>query len=66
MNFKARVEAVGWKQAVGEHGWLLRFADIGLGLIDRTTLRFTRFTAARPRRSEAEPNRNTVTHVTGL
>jgi hypothetical protein len=50
----------------GEHGWLVRFADIGLGLIDRTTLRFTRFTAARPRRSEAEPNRNTVTHVTGL
>ena len=51
---------------VGEHGWLVRFANIDLGLIDQTTWRFTRFTAARPCRREAKPNQNTVTHVTGL
>jgi transposase InsO family protein len=50
---------------VGEHGWLVRFADIDLGLIDQTNLRFTRFTAARPCRRESKPNKNTVTHVTG-
>ena len=50
---------------VGEHGWLVRFADIDLGLIDQTNLRFTRFTAARPCRREAKTNKNTVTHVTG-
>ncbi len=58
-------ETVGLVEA-SEHGWLVRFADIELGLIDRSTLRFTRFTAARPCRREAELIRNTVTHVTGL
>ncbi len=31
----------------------------------QTNLRFARFTAARPGRREAKPNKNTVTHVTG-
>ncbi len=52
-------ETVGLAEA-GEQGWLDRFTDIELGLNDRTTLRFTRFTAARPCRGEADPNRNTV------
>lgn len=58
-------ETVGLAEA-GVAGWLLRFADIDLGIIDPTTLRFTRFSAARPGRREAEPKPNTVTHVTGL
>ena len=51
---------------VGEHGWLVRFADIDLGLIDQTTWRFTRFTASRPARRDVKLNQNTVTHVSGL
>lgn len=45
-------EMVGLAEA-GRHGWIVRFADIDLGLIDQKTLQFTRFTAARPCRHEA-------------
>ena len=41
--------------------WIVRFADIDLGIIDRRT----RFCAARPGRAEAKQTTNTVTHVTG-
>jgi len=48
--------------------WIVRFADIDLGLIDRKTKRLRRFTAARPGRCEAPPEQTgkTVTHVPGL
>ncbi len=50
-----------------DHGdWILRFADIDLGVIDRKTKKLHRFTAARPGRGEAAHNQNTVTHVSGL
>jgi len=50
--------------------WLVRFADIDLGVIDRSTRRLRCFTAARPGRREApqaeEQTGKTVTHVAGL
>jgi putative transposase len=48
--------------------WIVRFADIDLGLIDRHTKRLRRFTAPRPGRREApaEQTGKTVTHVPGL
>ena len=48
--------------------WIVRFADIDLGLIDRHTKRLRRFTAPRPGRREAPPEQTgkTVTHVPGL
>jgi putative transposase len=48
--------------------WIVRFADIDLGLIDRNTKRLRRFTAPRPGRREAprEQTGKTVTHVPGL
>ena len=52
--------------------WLVRFADIDLGIIDRRTKRLNRFGAARPPRgpgrteASREPNRNTVNDVSGL
>ena len=49
-----------------DHGdWIVRFADIDLGVIDRTTNKLHRFSAARPGRAEAVHNQKTVTHVTG-
>jgi hypothetical protein len=47
--------------------WLVRFADLHLGLIDRTTNRLRRFMPARPPRHEARPEQTgeTVTHVSG-
>jgi putative transposase len=45
--------------------WLVRYADIDLGLIDRRTKKLRRFLAPRPGRKEAERNRKTVTHVSG-
>ena len=35
--------------------WLVRFADIDLGIIDRRTKKLRRFTAARPSRHRATP-----------
>jgi hypothetical protein len=45
--------------------WLVRYADIELGLIDRKAKKLRRFLAPRPGRKKAEQNRKTVTHVAG-
>ena len=45
--------------------WIVRFADIDLGIIDRRTKKLHGFRAARPGRAEAKQTTNTVTHVTG-
>ena len=45
--------------------WIVRFADIDLGIIDRRTKKLHGFGAARPGRAEAKQTTNTVTHVTG-
>ena len=48
--------------------WIVRFADIDLGIIDRITKKFRRFMAGRPARHEAKPEQTeeTVRHVSGL
>ena len=48
--------------------WIVRFADIDLGLIDRRTKKLRRFQAGRPARLEAQPEQTgeTVRHVAGL
>ena len=45
--------------------WIVRFADIDLGIIDRRTKKLHGFRAARPGRAEAKQTTNAVTHVTG-
>ena len=45
--------------------WIVRFADIDLGIIDRRTKKLHGFRAARPGRAKAKQTTNTVTHVTG-
>ena len=45
--------------------WLVRYADIELGLIDRRTRKLRRFLAPRPGRKETEQNRKPVNHVSG-
>jgi transposase InsO family protein len=47
--------------------WIVRFADIDLGTIDRKTKKLRRFTAPRPGRRKAarEQTEKTVTHVSG-
>ena len=45
--------------------WIVRFADIDLGIIDRRTKKLHGFGAARPGRAKARQTTNTVTHVTG-
>jgi transposase InsO family protein len=46
--------------------WIVRFADIDLGTIDRSSKKLRRFTAPRPgRRKAAEQIEKTVTHVPG-
>ncbi len=45
--------------------WILRVADIDLGIIDRRTRKLRGFRAARPGRAEAKQTMNTVTHGTG-
>jgi putative transposase len=48
------------------HGdWVVRFADIDLGLIDRRTKKLRRFGTPRPGRPKAEQTEKTVTHVSG-
>jgi hypothetical protein len=51
---------------VDDDRWLVRFADLDIGLIDATTKNFRRFTAARPGRREPKTNRDSVNHVPGL
>ena len=59
-------EPVGIAETI-EGDWLVRFADVELGLIDRRTSKLRRFTAGRPARHEAKPEQTgeTVTHVSG-
>jgi transposase InsO family protein len=45
--------------------WIVRYANIDLGVIDKKTSNFRRFSAARPGRPEAKHKQNTVTHVSG-
>ena len=47
--------------------WIVRFADIDLGLIDRKTGKLRRFMAGRPARHKAHPEQTeeTVNHVSG-
>jgi len=45
--------------------WIVRFADIDLGIIDRRSKRLRRFTAPRPGRRKAEQTEKSVTHVSG-
>ena len=58
-------ETVGVAETAGGD-WLVRFADLELGIIDRRTSKLHRFRAARPGRTEATQDRNTVTHLSGL
>ena len=58
-------ETVGIAETESGH-WIVRFADIDLGIIDQKTKKLHRFRAARPGRSKAKQTINTVTHVTGL
>ena len=58
-------ETVGVAETAGGE-WLVRFADLELGIIDRRSKKLHRFRAARPGRPEATQDRNTVTHVSGL
>jgi transposase InsO family protein len=49
-----------------EHGdWIVRFADIDLGVINRQAKKLRRFAAPRPGRRKAQQIGNTVTHVSG-
>ena len=58
-------ESVGIAETDSGH-WILRFADIDLGIIDRRTKKLHGFRAARPGRAEAERTQKTVTHLSGL
>jgi transposase InsO family protein len=51
---------------LSDGSWLVRFAGIDLGLIDRRSKKLTRFAAARPCRQPSEPTGNSVNHVPGL
>ena len=58
-------EPVGIAETGSGH-WIVRFADIDLGIIDRRTKKLHGLRAARPGRPQAERTQKTVTHVTGL
>ena len=58
-------ETVGIAETDSGH-WIVRFADIDLGIIDCRTKKFHGFRAARPGRPEANQSGKSVTHVTGL
>jgi putative transposase len=47
--------------------WIIRFAEVELGIIDRRTKKFRRFMAGRPARHKAKPEQTeeTVRHVSG-
>ena len=61
-------ETVGIRQRPDGH-WLIRFADVALGLVDRSSGELVRFGAGRPPRtkalSRANPMPNTVRHLSG-
>jgi len=58
-------EPVGLRELDNGH-WLIRFADIELGLLDTRSKKFRRFAAARPRRCKANHNQtDTVSDVSG-
>ena len=57
-------EPVGIAETESGH-WIVRFADIDLGIIDHKTKKLHRLRAARPGRPQAKQTTNTVTHVTG-
>ena len=57
-------EPVGIAETESGH-WIVRFADIDLGIIDHKTKKLHRFRAARPGRPEAKQTTNTATHVSG-
>ena len=57
-------EPVGIAETDSGH-WIVRFADIDLGIIDRRTKKLHGFRAARPGRAEAERTQKTVTHLSG-
>ena len=46
--------------------WIVRFADIDLGVINRQTKKLRHFAAPRPGRRKAQHAGKTVTHVSGL
>ena len=58
-------EPVGIAETDSGH-WIVRFADIDLGIIDCRTKKLHGFRAARPGRAEAERTQKTVTHLSGL
>ena len=58
-------ETVGIAETDSGH-WIVRFADIDLGIIDRRTKKLHGFRAARPGRAKAKQTGNTVTHLSGL
>jgi len=51
---------------VEQGGWIVRFADVALGLIDAEGKSFRRFAAARPGRRKPATTRDSVNHVPGL
>jgi transposase InsO family protein len=57
-------EPIGIAETAAGH-WIVRFADLDLGIIDRRTRKLRRFAAPRPGRRKAEQTRETVTHVPG-
>ena len=58
-------EPVGIAETDSGH-WIVRFADIDIGIIDCRTKKLHGFRAARPGRAEAERTQKTVTHLSGL
>ena len=59
-------EPVGIRDLENGH-WLIRFANLDLGLIDQRDMKFHRFGAARPGRTKATKNTNkTVSDLSGL
>jgi transposase InsO family protein len=57
-------EPLGLKE-IDDGQWLVRFADLDLGIIGPAKT-FNRLTAPRPGRRQATSNRNSVNHVSGL
>ena len=57
-------ETVGIAETDSGH-WIVRFADIDLGIIDRRTKKLHGFRAARLGRAKTKQTGNTVTHLSG-
>ena len=58
-------ETVGLRQ-LDDGNWIVRFATIDIGAIERKTMKLRRFTAPRPGRREASNQTRPVTHHAGL